>query len=158
MNSLATLTAPLPLETLVPGEALMEEGGSSGRLYVLVEGTLGVERDGLQIATLTEPGVIIGEMAVLLGTPHSATVRALSHTSVRVIDEAIDFLSANPELALHVATLACARLNDTSALLVDLRRATAGRKDEQTLLGRIFATLSGTPSKPTGRSGWAAHE
>ena len=158
MSTLAALAVSLPLETLKPGDRLTTEGSYSGRLYLLEAGRLTVSRDGVDIAHIEEPWAIIGEMAVLLGTPHSATVTADTTVRVRVIDEALDVLSQTPDFALHIATLACARLNATSALLVDLRRAAEGKKQEQALMGRILTAMLATP-KVTGRAGkWADHE
>ncbi len=68
-----------------------------------------------------------------------------------VIDEALDVLQQNPDFALHIATLACARLNATSALLVDLRHAAAGKKQEQALMSRILAAMLATPKVTGGR-------
>ncbi len=120
MSSLAALAVSLPLETLAPGTPLTTEGTSSGHLYILEKGTLTVRREGVTLATIDEPGSVIGEMAVLLGIPHSATVIAQSEARVRVVPDALDALSQNAEFALHLATVACARLNATSALLVEL--------------------------------------
>ena len=117
-------------------------------------GSLIVERDGVKIATIDEPGALIGEMSVLLGVDHSATVRAEMHSTVRVIDDAIPFLERNPLMALHVATLACERLDRTSALVVQLRKESEASGAEQGLLGRIFSSL--TAPAPKGRI--AAHE
>ena len=151
MSSITAFTASLPLEQLKHGTLLTEEGSHSGRLFVLEKGRLTVLREGVILATIDEPGAVIGEMAVLLGTPHSATVRADGVVSVRVIDDAIDKLADNPELALHIATLACARLNATSALLVELRRNSGGRDKEQALLGRILGALTASPKSPPPR-------
>src|SRR5204863_471204 len=122
MASLLTLTFSQPTLTLEPGDVLIKQGDPGGSLYVLETGRLRVEPDGVQIATIDEPGALIGEMSVLLGVDHSATVRAEMHSTVRVIDDAIPFLERNPLMALHVATLACERLDRTSALVVQLRK------------------------------------
>ena len=90
-----------------------------------------------------------------MGIEASATVRAERTTTIRVIDNAIDFLERTPLVALHVATLACARLDATSAILVELRKESDGKAGEQSLLNRVFSALL-TPSPP--KSGWAAHE
>jgi len=47
---------------------------------------------------------------------------------LRVIEEALPFLERTPLVALHVATLACARLDATSALLVELRKEAKGKE------------------------------
>jgi len=157
MSSLLALTRSLPRRSLAPGEALISEGDEGGELYVLETGQLSVERDGVVIASIDEPGALIGEMAVLLGIDNSATVRARSGASVRVIEDAIPFLERTPLVALQVATLACARLDATSALLVELKKETQGKTDEQGLLSRIFSAMTSTPApaRPPRR---AAHE
>jgi hypothetical protein len=93
---------------------------------------------------------------VLLGTPHSATVTAETATRVRVMAEALDVLMQHPELALHIATIACARLNTTSALLVEMQNQTADQPREQALMRRILGALTAQPKG--GRGNWADHE
>ena len=158
MTTLAALAVSLPLETLPPGAQLTSEGSHSGRLYLLESGRLAVSREGVALATIDQPGAIIGEMAVLLGIPHSATVTAEVTTQVRIIDEALDVLGANPDFALHLATLACARLNATSALLVELRREAKGKKQEQALMSRILGAMMATPTQVRGARRWGDHE
>ena len=155
MASILALTQSQPARTLAPDDILIEAGEAGGELYVLETGHLIVERDGVDIATITEPGALIGEMSVLLGIDHSATVRAYTTSVVRVIDNAMGFLERTPLMALHVATLACERLDATSALVVELKRETAGKASEQSLLSRIFSAMV-QPPKRGGRI--AAHE
>ena len=61
-----------------PGTILLSEGDTSGRLYVLAEGAVEVLRGDTQVAVIKGAGSIFGEMSVLLGRPHTATVRAAS--------------------------------------------------------------------------------
>ena len=158
MSSLAALAVSLPLETLAPGTHLTTEGTRSGQLYILERGTLAVQREGVSLATIDEPGAIIGEMAVLLGIPHSATVIAKSEARVRVVEDALGTLSQNAEFALHLATIACARLNATSALLVELKGQAAGKAKEQALMSRILMALAATPKGAPGKAAWVDHE
>ena len=66
-------------KTMVPaGTVLLTEGMTSGRLYVLVEGSIEVVRGETQVAVVSEPGSMFGEMSMLLELPHTATVRTLS--------------------------------------------------------------------------------
>jgi len=158
MPALATLAAALPLETLAPGTHLTTEGTRSGQLYILESGTLTVQRDGIGLATIDEPGAIIGEMAVLLGIPHSATVIAKDAARVRVVNDALGTLSQNAEFALHLATIACARLNATSALLVELKGQASGKAREQALMSRILMALAATPKGAATKASWIDHE
>jgi CRP/FNR family transcriptional regulator, cyclic AMP receptor protein len=154
MASVLALTKSQPQQTLASGEALITEGDAGGELYVLESGRLTVERDGVTIATITEPGALIGEMSVLLGVDHSATVRAETQSTVRVIADAMPFLERNPLMALHVATLACERLDRTSALVVSLRKDAEDKAGDHGVFGRIFSALSA----PSSRGRAAEHE
>jgi CRP-like cAMP-binding protein len=155
LASILALTQSQPTRTLLPDDILIAAGEAGGELYVLQSGRLIVERDGVDIATITEPGALIGEMSVLLGIDHSANVRAHTTSVVRVIDDAMPFLERSPLMALHVATLACARLDATSALLAEMKKETEGKASEQGLLTRLFSSLV-EPPKRGGRI--AAHE
>jgi CRP/FNR family transcriptional regulator, cyclic AMP receptor protein len=154
MASVLALTMSQPQRHLAPGEFLITEGDAGGELYVLESGRLSVERDGITIATIADAGALIGEMSVLLGVDHSATVRAETAATVRVIEDAMPFLERTPLMALHVATLACERLDRTSALVVQLRKDADDKAADHGVLGRIFSALSA----PSSRGRLAEHE
>ena len=147
MASLLTLTQSQPVRRLAAGDYLIEAGEAGGELFVLEAGRLVVLREGVEIAVIDEPGALIGEMSVLLGVDHSASVRAEQPSSVRVIEDAIPFLERSPLIALEVATLACQRLEATSALVVELRRELAAEPAHQGLITRIFSSLAGPPPR-----------
>lgn len=145
MASLLTLTYSQPTKTLRSGEVLVHEGDHGGTLYILESGKLVVERDGVQIATIKDPGAMIGEMSVLLQIPNSATVRADREATVRVVADALAYLERTPLVALRVATLVCNRLNETSKMLVEMRKEHKDKPMEHGLLSRLVAALA-TPS------------
>jgi len=60
--------------SVIAGTEVLHEGGRTGHLYVLIEGRLDVVKGDTVVATLTEPGAVLGEMSVLLDQPHTATV------------------------------------------------------------------------------------
>ena len=140
MTSLLALTASRPTRTLADGEVLLVQGEGGGDLFILLSGKLVVVRDGVTIATIAQPGTLVGEMSVLLGIRNSATVRAERETKVRVIRDANKLLEAEPGLARRVAALVAGRLDATSDLLVELAKHNKG-KSEQGLLTRILSTL-----------------
>ena len=153
MTDLPEFAQHLPTEKLEPGTFLTLEGGRSGRVYVLETGKLTVLREGVKLATVDRPGALIGEMAVLLESPHSASVRAEGPVTVRVLADAAAQFAADPALALHVARLAVGRLNNTSALLVELQRSARNRPNELALVERLLGALAGAgaalPGRPT---------
>ena len=126
---------------LQPGETLITQGEAGGSLYVLEEGELGVVRDGIEIATVSRPYSVVGEMSVVLGTPTSATVRAIRESRVRVFSDARSTLSNDADFAFRMAYLMASRLDATSALLVEHKRK-EGSKGENDLMRRLFSALN----------------
>jgi CRP/FNR family transcriptional regulator, cyclic AMP receptor protein len=151
MTELPDFALNLPTETLPAGTFLTLEGGRSGQVYVLETGQLTVLRQGVKLASIDRPGALIGEMAVLLDTAHSASVRAEGAVKVRVLADAAAAFVADPALALHVARVAVGRLNTTSALLVELQRTTRSRPAELALVERLLGALAGAGASLPGR-------
>ncbi len=146
MADLLTLAAAQPALTLEPNEALIKQGETGGNLYVLESGELSVERDGIAVTTISRPNTLVGEMSVLLGTPNSATVRATETAVVRVVPDARARLMEDPELTFRLAALVAARLDATTALLVQMSKDQPGAVGEG-VLGRIFSALH-LPASP----------
>ena len=78
--------AALPLATYQAGETVLTAGSATGRLLILKEGAVEVVKEGVQIAKVTEPGAVFGELSVLLDKPHTADVRALETSQLHVAD------------------------------------------------------------------------
>lgn len=141
MASLQALASARPARSLAPGEVLISQGAPGGDLFILETGELAVERDGVPVTTISAPNALVGEMSLLLGTPNSATVRAAGHATVRTIENAHSHLMQDPELTFRLASLVAARLDATTALLVNLAKEHPG-KSEQGLLARILSALT----------------
>lgn len=69
---------------LAEGEELVEQGAEGDDLYLLLDGVLGVEVDGEEIAEMG-PGTMLGERASLEGGLRTATLRARTPCRVVVI-------------------------------------------------------------------------
>jgi CRP-like cAMP-binding protein len=119
----------------------MSEGETSGRLFVLAEGTVEVLRGETKVATVSEPGAMFGEMSVLLKRPHTATVRAKGPVSVFVFDDAEQFLKSNPEIAFLLGRLLAERLNAATTYLVDLKRQFEGHGGHLGMVGEVLEAL-----------------
>jgi hypothetical protein len=74
----------LPRKTLAEGDVLVEQGSPGDDLYLLLDGVLGVEVDGEQVAELG-PGTMLGERAALESGARTATLRALTTCRLAVI-------------------------------------------------------------------------
>ena len=138
--------ADMTPKRFAPGESLMEEGRETGKLFVLKSGTVAVERGGVAITTISEPGAVLGEMSALLERPHTASVVATTPVEAYGLDDGIAFLEQRPALALHVATLLAQRLDLTTGLLSQLRAGAVEKRRDTTLFERLFGFLTGHPS------------
>lgn len=116
-----------PIATYQAGETVIAAASTTGRLLILKTGVVAVLRDGLEIATVREPGAVFGELSVLLDQPHSADVRALKVSQFYVADAAT-LLRVDPIALLYVATVLARRLDDANQALIELRgQLEAGR-------------------------------
>ena len=74
------------LRTLKEGQLLMEQGKLGHELYLLLDGVLAVEVDGVAL-TEVGPGAILGERAIIEPEGRrTATLRALTKSRVAVAD------------------------------------------------------------------------
>ena len=58
----------LPLVTHRVGETILTAGSNTGRLLILKRGEVAIIKDFIEIARVKEPGAVIGELSVLLGS------------------------------------------------------------------------------------------
>lgn len=122
MTSIADLCHDLPLATFQPGEIVLPEGKATGRLYVLAEGSVEILKGDFQINVVAERGAILGDMSVLLGIPHMATVRAVTPCALHFTEDGAGFLLSHREIAYQLAQMLAQRLHGVTSYLVDLKR------------------------------------
>lgn len=147
MADLLELTEGLPEVVLAPGELLIEDGTRTGSVWVLVSGSVHVSKHGALINTIDRPGVALGEVAVLLGSDHTATVAAATECRFRVARDGRAFLLDRPDVLLVVAGDLAARLDLVTTYLADLRNqylGTPGLDMVSTVLSRLQDTSPGT--------------
>ena len=133
--------ANAPLRPLEPGTVLLVEGETSGRLYVLKEGTIEVTRGDTTVAIISAPGAVFGEMSALLGKPHSTTVRAASAAIVYQFEDSASLLRSHPEIAYCVARLLAQRLNAATTYLVDLKLQFEGHANHFGMVDEVLESL-----------------
>jgi CRP/FNR family cyclic AMP-dependent transcriptional regulator len=78
-KELARLARHAELVDFRAGDVLMTEGETGHEFFVVVEGEVGVTRQGQTLAKLG-PGAFVGEQALLDPGPRTATVTALTDT------------------------------------------------------------------------------
>jgi CRP/FNR family transcriptional regulator, cyclic AMP receptor protein len=140
-GSILEKCADAPQQRLPSGAILLSEGETSGRLFVLAEGSVEVLRGNTQVALVAEPGAVFGEMSVLLNRPHTATVKAASEVRVYVFDNAESFLKSSPEIAFLLGRLLAERLNAATTYLVDLKRQFEGHTNHFGMIGEVLECL-----------------
>jgi CRP-like cAMP-binding protein len=138
LQDMADRLARLPTRELAEGEALLQAGTTTGKLFFLMRGALAVVREGVTITRIREPGAIFGEMSLLLHGPHTADVIAIEPSLCHVVDDAREFLLAHPDLTAYVATVLAHRLNAVTRYLVDVKSQYA---EAGTQLGMIDEVL-----------------
>ena len=104
------------------GETIMTEGEEGGELYVIVEGSVQIEKNAgndltIKIAHAENKGMMIGEMSLIDMKPRSATVRAISEVTMIMLERGAlaDLFDKDPKI------LATISLNIARALSVRLR-------------------------------------
>ncbi len=143
MAGVLEICAELPERTFAPGEILVREGvPSSHEIYILASGALEVVKDGdVSISTLTDPGAVVGEMSLLLGVPHTASVRALEPSRCLVAADGNAFLRENPAFVLAVARLLARRLMLATTYLADIKRQYEGADASLAMLDQVLETF-----------------
>ena len=111
--------ATLPLTTYKAGETVFAAGTKTGRLLILRKGAVSIEKEGTEIAKVTEPGAVFGEVSALLNEPHTADVRTLEASEFRVAHA--ELLEEDPVVLLYVAGILAQRLNLASEVLIELK-------------------------------------
>jgi CRP-like cAMP-binding protein len=110
-----------PLVGFEEGDLLLRQGTVTQRLLFLRDGAVDIVRDQVTLARIAEPGAVLGDMAVILGRPHSADVRAVRPSRCHVVEDAAALLTAEPNLALYVMTVLASRLDEVNRHLIEAR-------------------------------------
>jgi CRP-like cAMP-binding protein len=138
MDAFLELAADLPRQSLNEGETLLREGTVPGRLFVLLRGSLLIQKEDVPITMIRDAGSCVGEVSLLLGIPATADVVAAEPTVVAVVDDAARQLDVHPDLARALATMLATRVQHMTTYLADLKRQYA---DHEGGLGMVDAVL-----------------
>jgi CRP/FNR family transcriptional regulator, cyclic AMP receptor protein len=106
----------LATEVNIPaGKVLTRQGAAGRELFILLDGTASVTRDGRSVATRSA-GDVVGELAVISRHPRNATVVAETELRALVLTRAgLDVLLDDiPGLAKHLLYEVSARLETAS--------------------------------------------
>jgi CRP-like cAMP-binding protein len=104
------------LRELGPGEAVFRQGDTGDRLYIVKAGVLEVvsARDGGDPTTLAYlgEGEVVGELALLTGSPRSATIRCPQRATVLTLEKGVveDLMQTLPSFARDMCVVLAKRL------------------------------------------------
>ncbi len=133
-----------------PGEVVMEQDSPTGPLLVLLDGEVEILRDNVRVAKTAQAGAVFGEMSILLGTAHTATVRALKPSRFAVIENPREFLNSSAAASFHVSSLLAKRLDALNKYLVDVKRQYEGH-DHLAMVDDVLETLMHRQPRPPAR-------
>jgi CRP-like cAMP-binding protein len=121
---------------------LVQGQASNHQILFLVKGTAVVEVGDKVVGTI-KAGEWFGELAAILHTPRTATVRAVTPCEVQVFqgpgdDELYDAVSKDPKMLRKLVEQLCHRLQETSKRHADEMSEVTGQS------GRYRKAISGT--------------
>ncbi|HUL78101.1 MAG TPA: cyclic nucleotide-binding domain-containing protein [Vicinamibacteria bacterium] len=104
-----------------PGDVVFRQGDQGDRLFVVKSGVLEVvaaPTDGSEpiVVAYLGKGEVIGELALLTGSPRSATVRSPEHAKLFAVDKAVffDLMDVLPAFARNLSVVLARRLETTT--------------------------------------------
>ena len=100
------------------GDTVCRQGDSGEYIYILKKGSLGVYKNDNLVSQYRTPGTILGEMSIILGEKRTATIKALSPSTVSVIRiSLIDMVRNFPSFTVKILQVLAERLRDTTEKL-----------------------------------------
>jgi CRP-like cAMP-binding protein len=85
-ETLAKLGERMERRSLAPGERVVEQGDEGERFYVVLSGLLKATQDERGDRALMRPGEYFGEVALLMNTPRTASVAAVTPATIASCD------------------------------------------------------------------------
>lgn len=124
---------------------LLVDGQPVPALFVLLEGSLRIEKAGALIANVTDEGGCVGEMSLLLGVPATADVIANDRSVVAVVEDAHTMLETDAVLPLALARLLAARLQSMTTFLADIKNQYSDHEGGLGMVDVVLGTLLQAP-------------
>jgi DASS family divalent anion:Na+ symporter len=126
--ALARLAAYMDPVAVSAGDVVLSEGETGDALYIVVRGTFGVfVGANLERVNTIGPGHYVGELALLVDEPRSATIRADTEGELLRLDrqQFVELLGRDAAAAKAVATTLARRLRRRDGVLPDEAEAIA---------------------------------
>jgi CRP-like cAMP-binding protein len=97
------------------GQILAREGDIDDGWYILLKGTVGAFKKGMQVGTFENKGVIFGELSGILNHPRTATLMSLDNCEVIHVKATLDELVQKyPDITKKIMVNLAERLMKTT--------------------------------------------
>lgn len=97
------------------GISIAKEGEPAKKLFVLVDGTVGIYKNNSLITEFKKEGEIIGEMSLILNKPRTAEIRAITDVHLLEVEgELDDIVKQYPDLSKKIIHSLAERLAKTT--------------------------------------------
>jgi CRP-like cAMP-binding protein len=113
------------------GQDILTEGEGGTTVYVLKEGAINVLVRGEEVSTTSAPGTVLGEIAVLLQCPHSATVKADGTTTLYVVEDLKEYLTSDSAANYRLSCILASRLVNANSQFVRVKQQLRNLSEEQ---------------------------
>ena len=141
MSDLLRYCADLPIVAVAAGESVVQQGARATAIYILIDGEVQMERDGVAFATVTYPGAVFGEMSTVLQRVATASARVTAPSRMHVAADPLSLLAERPEVTLAILRLTAGRLDAMTHYLADVRSQYAESAGHLGLVGGVLESL-----------------
>lgn len=106
------------MKSFMQNEIIANEGDKSKQFFILVEGVVGIFKDRTKITEFKESGTIFGELSMILNKPRTASIVALSHVNLIIVEGDLDeVIRRYPDYSKKLIRSLAERLAKTDELL-----------------------------------------
>lgn len=141
MNDILLSCQSLPEKEFESGDIILNEGETSGLIYILIEGEVDILKRDIKVAKANEPGSILGEISALLDIPHMATVKTVVPSRFYKVENQTDFLRNNTNICYPLAVMLARRLRNVTNYLADIKEQFKDSHDHFGMMDEILDTL-----------------
>ena len=97
------------------GDSVCRQGDSGEYIYILKKGSLGIYKNDNLVSQYDIPGTILGEISIILGDARTASIKALTASTVSVIRlSLVDLVKSFPSFTVKILKTLAERLKDTT--------------------------------------------
>lgn len=88
------------LRKYMKGEMIANEGEKATKLFILVDGKVGIFKNGVKITEFDKEGTILGEMSLILKKPRTASILAITDSELLEVEGEIeDIIKQYPDIS-----------------------------------------------------------